>query len=457
MQSILLNNSTVRSRHPSQTSSESSTSDSNYPPRTIRFAPLPDPRKNGDSAVFYPDDSDSDTPSPSSATLECPPSPRFSFKTISHKSRSNTWSNLLRPLFKSGLNNSTQDSTDTVYKAGVALSRRRSTGCNSVASSKEVDRAAVYRDGAPLTHINSDSGSRRTAHNNAGHRMLNGRVYGGRRPSSTASQSESYEPDFVEWGYGGMGSVNNSTNKDPRTRGVDWAKVQSSGKFIDYGDADVDDGSGMQWVRRRREQRERERKERESCESSQQIIPEITIHPPTHDANQTMDGNSYSSDRNDDHHVYQAINIPAPHYRHRPNKPFHGSAHPSALLTSSETSLQKADLSSGTSSNGNSSDTEENQEDSDTERDSSSDDDEDDVEQVIYLFIRRFFSSDKSTSSNSRRDSQVKVQVLKKLVGIKTSVPANFHLSLEFGTSIFRKLIYLTFLILGYTLSQCPS
>lgn len=379
MQSILVNNSTVRSRHPSQTSSESSTSDLNYAPRTIRFAPLPDPRKNGDSAVFYPDDSDSDTPSPSSATLECPPSPRFSLKTISHKSKSNTWSNLLRPLFKSGLHNSTQDSTETVYKAGVPLSRRRSTGCNSVASSKEIDRTAVYRDGAPLTHVNSDSGSRRAAHSNSGHRMLNGRVYGGRR-SSTASQSESYEPDFVEWGYGGMGSVKNSTNKDPRTRGVDWAKVQSSGKFIDHGDEDPDDGSGMQWVRRRREQRERERKERESRESSQQIIPEIAIHPPAHDTTQTTDANSCSPGRSIDHHVYQAIKIPAPHYHHRHHKPIHPN--PSAPPTSSETSSQKADLSSGASSNGNSSDTEENQEDSDTERDSSSDEDEDDVEQI---------------------------------------------------------------------------
>lgn len=389
MQSILLDNSTARSRHPSQTSSESSASasDSNHPSRTIRFAPLPNPRKDEESAVFYPDDSDSDTPSLSSATIECPPSPRFSLKATFPKSKTSAWSNLLRPLFKSNTNNTIQDDSDSAYKVGVPLSRRRSTGCNSIASTKEIDRASVYRDGAPLTHTNSDSATRRAAASNYGHRMLNGRVYG-RRSDYASLHSESYEPDFVEWGYGGMGSVSNSVTRDPKTRGVDWAKVQSSGKFIDGNNSDPDDGSGMQWVRRRREQREREKREREREREREnferQIIPEIAIHPP-HDVGQHDEGSA----GRDEQHVYQAINIPAPHQHHshhRHNKSIHGSAHSSANLpTSSDTGLQTAGSTSETSVNGNSSGAEdEENNDDDTERDLS-DDDGDEVEEVLFF------------------------------------------------------------------------
>ncbi|GJJ12226.1 hypothetical protein Clacol_006467 [Clathrus columnatus] len=386
-QSILLNTSTVRSRHPSQTSSESSTSDSNTPSKTIRFAPLPNPRKDEESAVFYPEDSDSDTPSPSSATIECPPSPRFSFKATFPKSKSGTWTNLLRPLFKSNTGVSVEDGNDSVYKGGVPLSRRRSTGCNLVASAKEVDRTAVYRDGAPLTHVNSDSAARRTV-NNPGQRMLNGRVYG-RRSNSTSLRTESHEPEFVEWGYGGMGSVANSVTKGQRAHGVDWAKVQSSEKFNGHDADDADDGSGMQWVKRRREQREREKRERERHESSKQAIPEIAIHPPTHDTSQPPDG-SVHTDR-DEHHIYQAINIPATtaHHHHHHHSPYrhHKSAHNSVSPDSSapDVTLRKENPSSGssrTSSNGHSSGAD-CEEDNDTERDSSdNDDDEDEIEEA---------------------------------------------------------------------------
>ena len=86
-------------------------------------------------------------------------------------------------------------------------------------------------------------------------RMLNGRVYGGRRASEAAEaekrRRESNEPAFVEWGGsksgGGMGS--NSAGA-------------SRGESVD----DEEDGSGMEWVRKRRQKREQERREREARE-----------------------------------------------------------------------------------------------------------------------------------------------------------------------------------------------
>lgn len=83
-------------------------------------------------------------------------------------------------------------------------------------------------------------------------KLLNGRVYGGRRASEAAEaekrRREKNEPEFVEWGGGKSGGGMGSNQP-----------VSRSG--------DEDDGSGMEWVRKRRERRaqeERERRERAS-------------------------------------------------------------------------------------------------------------------------------------------------------------------------------------------------
>ena len=89
-------------------------------------------------------------------------------------------------------------------------------------------------------------------------RMLNGRVYGSRRAVEAAerekAQREAMEPAFIEWGHGkqgaGLGSNNPSTAK--------------SG-FLD----DAEEGSGMEWVKRRRAERQRreaEQREKEKAE-----------------------------------------------------------------------------------------------------------------------------------------------------------------------------------------------
>jgi len=96
--------------------------------------------------------------------------------------------------------------------------------------------------------------------------MLNGRVYGGRRlnPSSNLfANAPRTDPEFVEWGYGGMGSVQGARSAGA---GSKWERLQ--GGELD----DNDDGGGMAWVKQRREERARkarEAKEKEEKEAAE--------------------------------------------------------------------------------------------------------------------------------------------------------------------------------------------
>lgn len=75
------------------------------------------------------------------------------------------------------------------------------------------------------------------------------------------------EPEFVEWGYGGMGSVKNSAGQSSM-----WSRVQAGDDAAGLAKktaAEDDDGSGTAWVKRRREQREREKREREEREKAE--------------------------------------------------------------------------------------------------------------------------------------------------------------------------------------------
>lgn len=105
-------------------------------------------------------------------------------------------------------------------------------------------------------------------------RMLNGRVYGARKHNSATvfNNIPDEQPEFVEWGYGGMGSVKS---------GGMWGKVQSDQKFSfghsedrgrpeapPSGADDGDDGSGMGWVKKRREERERKKREEQAAQDA---------------------------------------------------------------------------------------------------------------------------------------------------------------------------------------------
>ena len=124
--------------------------------------------------------------------------------------------------------------------------------------------------------------------------MLNGRVYGApKRNANPFANARDEEPEFVEWGYGGMGSV-----KGAKSAGVgsNWDRLQSGsidvgvggvGAGIGAGDAELDDGSGLAWVKRRREERERkareqkEKEETELAESESQTNTPIPTRSPT--------------------------------------------------------------------------------------------------------------------------------------------------------------------------------
>lgn len=117
--------------------------------------------------------------------------------------------------------------------------------------------------------------------------MLNGRVYGSKNhPPANPFANVRDEPEFVEWGYGGMGSVNGSSDskysvlakgapallshgqaKSPGPRGGPAELVErNDGVGVPPPD-DEDDGSGMGWVKKRRLQRERLAREKEAADT----------------------------------------------------------------------------------------------------------------------------------------------------------------------------------------------
>lgn len=98
-----------------------------------------------------------------------------------------------------------------------------------------------------------------------GVRMLNGRVYGAPKLKSNPFDNirdEEADPAFVEWGYGGMGSV--SGRRAAGMGGTRWERLQS-GQSPD--EPSLDDGSGMGWVKKRKEARERGRAKEQGTDS----------------------------------------------------------------------------------------------------------------------------------------------------------------------------------------------
>jgi len=105
--------------------------------------------------------------------------------------------------------------------------------------------------------------------------MLNGRVYGSKYDPFANVRDE---PEFVEWGYGGMGSVTGSSNSKYSVLASGSPALLShthSQKDVGTGRGSVaraaerdveDDGSGMGWVRKRREERERLAREKQAQE-----------------------------------------------------------------------------------------------------------------------------------------------------------------------------------------------
>lgn len=89
--------------------------------------------------------------------------------------------------------------------------------------------------------------------------MLNGRVYGSKRDpnANPFANVRDEEPEFVEWGYGGMGSVKGA--KSAGVSGAGWEKLGGDP------DDDLEDATGMAWLRKRREAREQKAKEEQEA------------------------------------------------------------------------------------------------------------------------------------------------------------------------------------------------
>ncbi|KAJ7063631.1 hypothetical protein C8F01DRAFT_1368147 [Mycena amicta] len=313
------------------------------PPRKIRFAPLPDPRR---SVLLSPDGTElplpdapelpppppsplpRPPPSPASNTSSLPPPPPSSFPKSS-----STWprpKSLLRSFRKGSTPASSTDSLTPTPSleasqepswgsslqrwssggstTGSPLARtqsqnstKRSRSIFSIGSSSDKAKDRTSRVPPALNPFANSLGSNSKQR---GTRMLNGRVYGSRNADGTHNpfgNARDEDPQFVEWGYGGMGSVRHGVGS------AAWNRVQAGGApktngtsakgsgdvhvgmgVVGDGDEDGDDGSGMGWVRRRREAREREAKERAEKEKEDQ------------QKNDVVDADSSKDDTNSD-------------------------------------------------------------------------------------------------------------------------------------------------------------
>ena len=98
-------------------------------------------------------------------------------------------------------------------------------------------------------------------------RMLNGRVYGSRRATEQAERirksKEANEPAFVEWGYGKAGG--GLGNNAPKTAGRGFLE-------------DSEEGSGMEWVKKRREARVRDAASQEGIPPPPSAVDVDIVH-----------------------------------------------------------------------------------------------------------------------------------------------------------------------------------
>ncbi|KAF9072899.1 hypothetical protein BDP27DRAFT_1319597 [Rhodocollybia butyracea] len=177
------------------------------------------------------------------------------------------------------------------YK-GENVRNKRSSSPHSIRTPRNKPRSGSTSSKLNPAHENGMLSTLHTGQTKKGTRMLNGRVYGAKRTASGApinpfaNAKDDPDPEFVEWGYGGMGSVKNVRDG---VGGRVWGRVVGDGKMYGANDTkeqsnaglsaqkggvkddDDDDGSGMGWVRKRREAREREAKEKAEREAQERL------------------------------------------------------------------------------------------------------------------------------------------------------------------------------------------
>ncbi|KAG6864557.1 hypothetical protein C0991_008670 [Blastosporella zonata] len=231
------------------------------------------------------------------------------FRTSSKASDSTE--NASSPSWTFGLTRWSSASSNT----GVPLSRSQSAQSSYAPSiSSKLKLSSLKRSSKPRpAPIEATTTPKPPSAARKGTRMLNGRVYGAKKRDPNANpfaSARDEDPEFVEWGYGGMGSVRGGrqagvTDTNPKTR-TRWERLQSDGTFMTGvaggekkgvggttkpADDDDDDGSGMGWVKKRKEQREKEKREQEEREASERtpqpeppksesVEPPIIVHAP---------------------------------------------------------------------------------------------------------------------------------------------------------------------------------
>jgi hypothetical protein len=155
--------------------------------------------------------------------------------------------------------------------------------------------------------------------------MLNGRIYGA-KPNHQISENpfsnaRDDEPEFVEWGYGGMGSVKGARSAgvvgNNGSGAVNWERLLGgsevtgqgqSGWMVpgggrggagarrkqekegrrsgdadeaERGDVEDDDGSGLAWIRKRRRMKEEKEKGMKETEQAHEKAPGLESIPTT--------------------------------------------------------------------------------------------------------------------------------------------------------------------------------
>lgn len=243
-------------------SSCSHTHSASVPMRRIRFAPLPEPTAQVDSSNTIMD-THLRALSPLSSNIvnvqhstPSKPKPKPSLsRQFSLFKRSSTDPNVHRP---------------QPYDFGAPLSRSASIAIPSNGSQPRYLSTVPSLSGGDhnamsKNHFLSSSPPMRPKVPTNGMHMLNGRAYGSkRRPLKNIFANVHEEPEFVEWGYGGMGSISCSSDSKYSVLAKGAPALLSHGhaqKVVVGGAArerkDGDDGSGMEWVRKRRQERER--------------------------------------------------------------------------------------------------------------------------------------------------------------------------------------------------------
>ncbi|KAG1900604.1 uncharacterized protein F5891DRAFT_300230 [Suillus fuscotomentosus] len=251
------------------------------PMRHIRFAPLPEPTAQVDNSNSIMDSHPRALSSLSSDIVDVQ-------RNTSSKSKPKSSLSRQFNLFKRSSTDSTAHDPQP-YDFGAPLSRSASIPILSndnqpryfsTAPSTNSLCSAGDHHAMPKNHFPSHSPSPSSSPSSfpptspstrpkvttSGMHMLNGRIYGSkRRPLTNLFANVRDEPDFVEWGYGGMGSISSSSDSKysalakgtPALLSDGHSQKVSDGAGVSYlAGGDSDDGSGMEWVRRRRQRRE---------------------------------------------------------------------------------------------------------------------------------------------------------------------------------------------------------